>query len=278
MRARTTIWLVLAAAVVLAAGCEESATNQVKVHAPAATPAPLPDYLQKPLPFPEQPVFLASLLDARPAIDILVDQVQSSFDEGQKQYLAGNFDKARGNFDHAVDLILQSGFQADSDPRLSDLFDRIGDAVQSYELDAAKAGDEEDAESPSEPAPIDEIADLTLPPGDPRLAQKAEKELISVPHDLPLTVNDSVLQYLSFFTTARGRAIAERGLGRAGRYDAMIRRVLKEEGVPQDLMYVAQAESAFLPDAVFEQRRARYLAVHALPWPGIRSRAQLLCG
>ena len=30
----------------------------------------------------------------------------------------------------------------------------------------------------------------------------------------------------------------------------MIRRVLKEEGVPQDLIYLAQAESAFQPDAV----------------------------
>ncbi|MGB0034288.1 MAG: LysM peptidoglycan-binding domain-containing protein, partial [Candidatus Acidiferrales bacterium] len=73
---------------------------------------------------------------------------------------------------------------------------------------------------------------------------------IKVPHDLPLTVNDSVLQYLSFFTTTRGRAIVERGLERAGRYDEMIRRVLKEEGVPQDLIYLAQAESAFLPQAV----------------------------
>ena len=45
-------------------------------------------------------------------------------------------------------------------------------------------------------------------------------------HDLPLTVNESVLQYLSFFTSTRGRAIVEHGLERAGRYDAMIRRVL----------------------------------------------------
>ena len=69
-------------------------------------------------------------------------------------------------------------------------------------------------------------------------------------HDLPLTVNDSVLRYLSFFTTPRGRAIVERGLERGGRYSAMIRGVLKQEGVPQDLIYLAQAESAFLPDAV----------------------------
>jgi len=150
-------------------------------------------------------------------------------------------------------VILTSGFQKDSDPRLAKLFDEIGDAVPSEDLavtkeDAVDQG--ENSDTPSQPAPIDEIADLNLPAGDPSLAVKAERELIVVPHDLPLTVNDSVLQYLSFFTTTRGRAIVSRGLDRAGRYNEMIRRVLKEEGVPQDLIYLAQAESAFQPDAV----------------------------
>ncbi|MGH9638959.1 MAG: LysM peptidoglycan-binding domain-containing protein, partial [Bryobacteraceae bacterium] len=42
----------------------------------------------------------------------------------------------------------------------------------------------------------------------------------------------------------------QRGLERGGRYSAMIRGVLKQEGLPQDLIYLAQAESAFQPDAV----------------------------
>ena len=67
---------------------------------------------------------------------------------------------------------------------------------------------------------------------------------------MPLTVNDSVLAYLSVFETRRGRAIVETGLRRAGLYQDMIRQTLKEEGVPQDLMYLAQAESAFQPQAV----------------------------
>ena len=249
-RAKTCVGVAVAA--LFLAGCEETATKQAKVNPPAPVPAPAPEYFKQPLPFPDQPLLVAPLVDTRPAIDVLVAQVQANFDEGQKQYLAGNYDKARGNFDLAVDLILRSGFQADSDPRLSDLFDKIGDAMQAYDLDASETGQGEgdEPEAPGVPAPIDELANLTLPAGDPRLQMKAEKELIAVPHDLPLTVNASVLQYLSFFTTVRGRAIVERGLGRAGRYDSMIRRVLKEEGLPQDLIYLAQAESAFLPDAV----------------------------
>ncbi len=259
MKRRTTIWVLLAAGALALPGCEETAKKEVHVQPPAAAPQPVPAEVKQPLPLTEPPakqVVLAQ--DTRPAMDILVERVQAAYDAGQKAYQAGDRDKARADFDGAVNLVLSSGFQADSDPRLSKLFDQIGDAVESYGLDAdqgsgneeSASGTESESETPSEPAPIEEIADMTLPSGDPRLALKAESELITVPHDLPLAVNDSVLQYLSFFSTEHGRAIAGRGLERAGRYNDMIRRVLKEEGVPQDLIYLAQAESAFLPDSV----------------------------
>ena len=238
-------------------GCEGTTSKQVHVRPPAATPRPAPatDYGRLSLPLPANPP--ASEISAyymRPAIDVLVEQVQQSVDQGQQDYEAEDLAKAQADFDHAANLIRTSGFRRDADPRLLKLFDEIGEAIHSDELNADDTDEadetQEAAETPEEPAPIDDIADLTLPAGDPRLAMKAERELLSVKHDLPLTVNDSVLQYLSFFTTTRGRAIVTRGLEREGRYGAMIRRVLREEGVPEDLIYLAQAESAFQPEAV----------------------------
>lgn len=251
MKRNAAILILAAANLVCMAGCEETATKQVHVQPPAATPAPAPQYAREQLPFPVPDRYVISrAFYPQPAIDVLVDKVQASLDAGQNEIKAGNTANGQRHFDHAVDLILTSGFSKDSDPRLAKLFDEIGDAVPSDEPSASNDSDDADSETPAKPAPIDEIADLTLPAGDPRLAAKAEKELISVHHDLPLTVNDSVLQYLSFFTTTRGRAIASHGLARAGRYSDMIRRVLREEGVPQDLIYLAQAESAFQPEAV----------------------------
>jgi peptidoglycan lytic transglycosylase D len=254
MKTGATIWVVLASTCLLAS-CNDTVKRPVQVRAPAATPAPSasPNYASEPLPLPLNAAAATDRnLERRPAIDVLVAGVQAVYDAGQNELKAGHRDKAQAKFDLAADMVLKSGFPADYDPELSNLSDEIGEASQPADLNATySAGeDEEDSETPAEPAPIDEIADLTLPAGDPRLAQKAEKELISVRHDLPLTVNDSVLQYLSFFTTTRGRAIVSHGLDRAGRYDLMIRRVLKEEGVPQDLIYLAQAESAFQPQAV----------------------------
>jgi membrane-bound lytic murein transglycosylase D len=250
MRKGFAFWAGMAACAVLVAGCDETlSSKQAKVRPPAATPSGALDLTREPLPFPQQVAPLSALYDRRPVIDILVDKVQVSFNAAEKEYKAGEFEKARADYDRAVGLIVASGYQSDSDPRLSDLLDQIGETLHSYDVDARQNQSDEE-ENPSMPAPIDELTDLTLPAGDPRLAELAEKELMHVQHDLPLTVNASVLQYLSYFSTTKGRATVAHGLDRSGRYNAMVRRVLKEEGVPQDLMYLAQAESAFQPTAV----------------------------
>src|SRR5437016_4378456 len=62
-------------------------------------------------------------------------------------------------------------------------------------------------------------------------------------------VNEYVGGYISFYST-RGKGTFLRAAERAGRYRAMISRIFKEEGVPQDLIYLAQAESGFHPLAL----------------------------
>ena len=196
----------------------------------------------------------AKSLNPRPraAADVLVERVEAVFRQGEQNYKAGYLDRARRDFDRAVDWILLSGLDLHSDPRLEQLFDRIVNTIHNYEAAAFKEGDGF-TEQRSEPAAIDEIAELTFP-ADPRLRAMAEGVLKDIPHDLPLMVNDHVLSYLNFFQTPRGRAIVERGLQRAGKYRDMISRVLREEGMPQDLIYLAQAESAFLPAAISKAR------------------------
>jgi membrane-bound lytic murein transglycosylase D len=179
---------------------------------------------------------------------VLIRKVEEKFASGEQNYKAGHLEAARKDFDDAVDWMLQSGYDPNSDPQLSELFHRVVDTVYTYELQAFRAGDGFN-EAPAVPAPIDEVAEMTFPV-DPRLKARAEEAAKNISHDLPLTVNDEVLSFLNFFQTPRGRAIVETGLRRAGRYRGMIARVLSEEGVPQDLIYLAQAESAFQPTAL----------------------------
>jgi len=62
-------------------------------------------------------------------------------------------------------------------------------------------------------------------------------------------MTDQVAGYINYYSN-RGRGTLERALARSGRYEDMIRRTLQEEGVPQELIYLAQAESGFHPLAV----------------------------
>jgi membrane-bound lytic murein transglycosylase D len=194
----------------------------------------------------------------------LLAKVEEKFASGEQNFKAGHLEAARRDFDAALDLMLQSGYDVERDPELHELFRKVVDTVYTYELQAFHAGDGFQ-ETPAVPAPIDEVADMTFPV-DPRLKDRAEEAAKSISHDLPLTVNDEVLSFLNFFQTPRGRAIVETGLSRSGKYREMISRILREEGVPQDLIYLAQAESAFQP-AALSRAGARGIW-QFVPWRG----------
>ena len=237
-------------------GCEDAARKPVQaMKVPVLMPAAaVPQQAAAPpiTPLPLAPASLEiaeSLIPQAPGgIDYLIAQVKERFASGQANYQEGHLAAARRDFDAAVDWILESGYDPNSDPRLHELFQVVTDTVYSYELQAFRAGDGF-TEAPAVPAPIDEVAEMTFP-ADPKLKERAEEVAKSTSHDLPLTVNDVVVSFLNFFQTPRGRAIVENGLRRKGKYDAMISQILKEEGVPQDLIYLAQAESAFQPLAL----------------------------
>jgi membrane-bound lytic murein transglycosylase D len=177
----------------------------------------------------------------------LITKVEKQYQLGQDNYKAGHLEAAKENFDQAFDLLLESSLDVRSDPRLQQEFDRVLDGVNGLELQALQEGDGF-TEQKSEPAPIDEANEATLPV-DPNVKAKAEAEVAATHSDLPLMMTDPVAGYISYFSS-RGRGTLERALARSGRYDEMIRRVLKEEGVPQDLIYLAQAESGFHPLAL----------------------------
>jgi membrane-bound lytic murein transglycosylase D len=235
-------------------GCEDAGKKPVQAHVPALSPATTAA-AQAPVELPLLPVvnpphrqYVWLLAPIPSGKDYLIQKVQEKFASGEQNFKAGHLEAARKDFDNAIDWMLESGFDPNSDPKLSELFHRVVDTVYAYELQAFRAGDGF-SEAPAVPAAIDEVAEMTFPV-DPRLKERAEEAAKNVSHDLPLTVNDQVLSFVNFFQTSRGRAIVETGLRRAGRYREMISRVLREEGMPQDLIYLAQAESAFQPLAL----------------------------
>src|ERR1700723_124707 len=201
---------------------------------------------------PQSKPVVPQALEVDPVAD-LIARVEKEYQAGQDNYEAGHLEAAKQNFDSAFNLLLGSGFDlrsgnsTNSDDRLERELDRILDGINTLELAALQPGDGF-AEQKSEPAPIDEANEAT-PAVDQNVKAKAEAEIKSTHSDLPLVMTDQVAGYINYFSN-RGRGTLERALARSGRYEEMIRRTLREEGVPQELIYLAQAESGFHPLAV----------------------------
>ncbi|HVH89268.1 MAG TPA: transglycosylase SLT domain-containing protein [Terriglobales bacterium] len=180
-------------------------------------------------------------------VDKLVAQAEKQYQQGQQEYAAGHLDGAKQSFDQAVNILLEGQIDVRSDERLQRELDKISEGVNQLEVAALQQGDGF-TEQKAKPAPIDEANDITFPV-DPNIKARAEAQVKETRSDLPLIMNDFVAGYINFYST-RGHGTLERALVRSGRYRDMITRVLKQEGVPQDLMYLAEAESGFEPLAL----------------------------
>lgn len=182
-------------------------------------------------------------------VQTLIGKAENSYNSGVANYNANRLEAARMDFDSAVDAMLSSGMDINSDPQLSDEFERLVDAINSLELVALTKGN---GFSPKvEPAPLDEaMNEVTFPP-DPALVGRLSAELQTTKSDLPLVVNDYVAGFINYFSnSSAGHAHLRASLERAGKYREMILKTLKEYGVPQDLIYQAVAESGFQPQAL----------------------------
>ena len=245
----------LAATLACQSAQKSSFRPPAQAQAPALVSASNPPDPQKqiaaaPAADPQSKPQVPPALQVDPVAD-LIARVEKEYQSGQDNYRAGHLEAAKQNFDTAFNLLLGSGFdlrsETNGDDRLARELDRILDGINSLEVAALQQGDGF-AEQKSEPAPIDEANELT-PTVDQTIKAKAEAEIKSTHSDLPLMMTDQVAGYINYFSN-RGRGTVERALARSGRYEDMIRRTLSEEGVPQDLIYLAQAESGFHPLAV----------------------------
>nr|MBP7568722.1 transglycosylase SLT domain-containing protein [Acidobacteriota bacterium] len=164
----------------------------------------------------------------------------------------GHLDRARGEFNKALDVLLRSPYGARTEPRLREHFDRLVDRISTYEVTALAQGDGF-SEQASEPASIDALLELAtqVPDAAPSaaLSRLVASDLVATAHDIEIPLNARVLAYVELFQGKLRDWIAS-GLERGARYLPMIQDVFRAEGLPLDLAYVPLIESAFKPNAV----------------------------
>lgn len=180
------------------------------------------------------------------ATDPRFEKAQELFASGKTLFQQGKKDAARREFDQAIDLLLAATENGSDRSRLEKKLEDLIDRIYRFDLEMG-AGELE--QTVFEKSPLDDIREISLPV-DPKLKTPQAEELRLSQSQLPLVLNDSVQSFINYFTSERGRRTLVYGFKRAGRYKPMISKILAEEGVPQELIYLAQAESGFSPRAV----------------------------
>ncbi len=241
-------WLLLALAV---AGCGPSQSKSAAANVKPQAIAPAVEKPSAPQAAAAKPELSAA---KQQRVHELIEQVNAAYAAGDADYRQGLLPEAKTQFDRAVDLMLTSGVDIKGTPELEAEFERIVDEVSNLEMEALKQGNGFVANV--EPTPAEAASEVTFKV-DPNLVAKAQAELATTKSDLPLMVNEYVASYINFFAyTEKGHNTLLHAFERAGMYKGMIERILAEEGVPQDLIYQAVAESAFNPRAIGPRTRS----------------------
>jgi membrane-bound lytic murein transglycosylase D len=139
-------------------------------------------------------------------------------------------------------------------------------ALLAVETPAAEEEPLAEGEPLADPETIEDIEILAgedlAPPEDEGQTLPAE-----ISFDFPVVKNDKVLYYVDYFS-GPAQKVFKRWLERSARYLPMMQKTFAEEGLPQDLVYLAMIESGF-------NNRAYSWAHAAGPWQFIEGTGRL---
>jgi membrane-bound lytic murein transglycosylase D len=212
-------------------------------------------------------------------IQRVIERSNSFFQSAEVNFKDGNFDKARREYDKAVDIVLESGIDVRSDARLRQHYQNLVEHIfqrQMTLMAAAPAatnvevvsnnGSQEPsaAQIPQEkqsadrgfgqqtyaPSPLDELTKLKLTEEETKgvTEEQVQTAVAAARLDFNFKPNALVQSFINYYL-GRGRETMEQGLRRSGRFMEMARKIFKEEGVPQDIAWLGQVESAWSPVA-----------------------------
>lgn len=179
-------------------------------------------------------------------IESIIRTAETKLHAGEEALAKGEKEKARQFFDEAVQTVDRSGVAVTTNSRFEAYYRDLLARIQKLDVvDQVKVA--EDRKEVTEPAALDAFAavkqeDLArLGPGGVPVFGR---------YDFDFSIGPPVLEFVNYFTAGRGKSTFEFGLQRSGRYREMAEKVFAEERVPLDLVWLAQAESLWKPNAL----------------------------
>ena len=213
--------------------------------------------------------------DAR--VEQIIERANDHFRKGKLNLEDSKREQARDEFDKAVDEILMSGMDVRASQRLQTFYLELVERIYREEVPLvqqtatpvivqAPANQKSDAvevaqvqqprqvgfvQQGFEPSPLDPLSKLILTQSEQQVSetQLADLEQAKNSLDFNFTINPLVQQYINFYQ-GRGRSTMESGLRKSGRYMKIARETFRRVGVPEDITWLGQVESAWQTRAV----------------------------
>jgi len=222
---------------------------------------------------------------AEPRVEQVIERANDHFRKGELNLEDNKREQARDEFDKAVDEILMSGLDVRASQRLQTFYLELVERIYREEVPVlqtapqpqqnatavvAQAAPDPKAETVDvaktqqpkqtqvgfvqqafEPSPLDELSKLILNEQEKKVSESdiAALEQAKNALDFNFTINPLIQQYINYYQ-GRGRSTMEAGLRRSGRFMKIARDAFRREGVPEDIIWLGQVESAWGPQRV----------------------------
>jgi membrane-bound lytic murein transglycosylase D len=213
-----------------------------------------------------------------PRVDQIIERANDHFRKGKLNLEDNKREQAKDEFDKAVDTILMSGMDVRSSQRLQTYYWELVERIHREEVplmqiapqpvvaqapaDAKTEGVEIAQAQPKqqqigflqqgfEPSPLDPLSKLVLTETEKNVTNEQLSTLEQAKNalDFRFTLNPLVQQYINYYQGPRGRGTMESGLRKSGRYMKIARDAFRKAGVPEDIVWLGQVESAWSPRA-----------------------------
>lgn len=173
---------------------------------------------------------------------VKLDQARSHYLSATAAQEKGDSVRCASQFEEAISILDELSYYPDIESN-QDFNDLSKSVIEDYELYIAKI----DSLGPSTSIfalreKLNQVTDL----GDSTEGTTPEKTIQGT--TVPLVINKLVEQNIAFFQS-KGREHMERWLERSGMYFPIMRKIMKEEGLPEEIMFLSMVESGLNPVA-----------------------------
>ncbi len=208
-------------------------------------------------------------------ITLIISRAEDHFRKGKLNLEDNKRNQAREEFDKAIDSILESGFDVRASQKLQTYYLELVERIYREEVPlqqpnntsvntqlVAQNTQTQDQKTPPpsqvgfrdqkfEPSPLDELSKLVLTEREKEVSSEdlATLEQSQKNVNFTFTLNPLIQQFINYYQ-GRNRSTMENGLRRSGQYMKLARKIFAEEGVPLDITWLGQVESAWKPKAV----------------------------